>query len=92
MLPLILNQCTEFSDPSGAIGRWSFFHQFFFFLSFFRFLFLFPILYSFFLFTVSFPFLLSPGSSYSSHRGSIVSVLSLSLHTTEHERVRQAAA
>jgi hypothetical protein len=50
MLPLILNQCTEFSDPSGAIGRWSFFHQFFFFLSFFRFLFLFlfPILYSFF--------------------------------------------
>jgi hypothetical protein len=24
-LPLVLNQCTKFSDPSGAIDRWSFF-------------------------------------------------------------------
>jgi hypothetical protein len=24
-LPLVLNQCTKFSDPSCAIGRWSFF-------------------------------------------------------------------
>jgi hypothetical protein len=53
-LPLVLNQCTEFSDPSGAIGRWSFFRQFFFFLSFFVSFFFF----SFFLFFTFFSFLL----------------------------------
>jgi hypothetical protein len=83
-LPLVLNQCTEFSDPSGAIGRWSFFTNFFLSL-FFRFLFLFSffsILYSFFSFLLFFP-LLSHGSSYPGHRGSIVSALFLSLSTRQ---------
>jgi hypothetical protein len=81
-LPLVLNQCTEFSDPSGAIVRWSFFVSFFFLFIYFIFSF-FPNLYSFFLFSFSFPFLLSRGSSYLGHRGSIVSALSLSLSTRQ---------
>jgi hypothetical protein len=59
MLPLILNQCTEFSDPSGAISRWSFFHQFFFLPLFFS------VSFSFFLFFILFFFspFLSPSFS-----------------------------
>jgi hypothetical protein len=73
-LPLVLNQCTEFSDPSGAIGRWSFFSVFFLPL-FFHFLFL------FFFFSLFF----SPFSPFSPvglliQSGSIVSTLTLSPH------------
>jgi hypothetical protein len=73
-LPLVLNQCTEFSDPSSAIGRWSFFSS-----SFFHFLFLFFLFFILFFFS---PFL-SPSFSPVGlliQSGSIVSALSPSPH------------